>query len=976
MTKNRSKNVKKNTDKFNSIAEIFNTKEIKKLSSFLIVALILFVSIFVSASLRSTTINLRSVDVLVTKQVYTTLTQNTEAQVRSQAEGLGLPEVQKEALIKAEVNKYLTENSDEIKKIVDSQAQTLKSQLQNDEGQTYLLAIDPYFWLDLAENVDENGHPGTELVDGKPWSKKHQAPIGVRIAPQLHIYTSHYFNKVVNFFKPDTSLLKTNFLLPIILASLAVIPAFFITRKKAGNIGGFVASILVGIHPSFLTRTIGGFSDTDPYNVTLPLFIIWFMIEAFTSKNKIKTMVFASLSALTTALFALAWQGWWYTFDFILGALIATIVFKILKEVLSKKNNKKILFESIKDEDTKKSLIIGGIYILITTIFLQIISGNGIKKVISALYSNPISVINLKSVATTSIWPNVLTTVAELNPATLTDTINSIGGKFLLLCSLLGILLVLMKGSKKKINFDVKNISFLIISTIIYIFALANPTKLNLIKFLMIITLPIAVKFIMLLFDKEVEVKSADLKYSILLTLWYIGTIFAASRGIRFIMLLVPAVSIALGLFAGITSEIIARAAKKYLSLPKLVVLPIIFVFIYLIFIAPTYARAITISTQQMPSMNDVWWNGLEKIGQESSEDAIITSWWDFGHWFRAISKRGVNFDGASQSTPQAHWVGKSLLSSSENETLGIIRMLDCSRNEAYDYLVETANMGEVESINLLYKTIVEKDTEKAKSIITENSNLDNSQADELLKFTHCIPPESFFITSQDMIGKAGVWAHFGSWNFEKAEMHQRVKGNTQGESLNILTNDYGLTKEDATRYFKEIQRTGADAWVSPWPRYYSNNMINCKKTGSALSCPINLVIGKSQQGYDVVVQSIISDSEDYSKTSMQIGYYLNGNKVGDGLGSPEQIIVSSNDGVERIIPETSDFSGSLTFLDDGTNVQTILSDTMLIESTFTKLFFLDGSNMNYFEKFYEDTSYVGGKVTIWKIDWDSYLNI
>jgi len=47
--------------------------------------------------------------------------------------------------------------------------------------------------------------------------------------------------------------------------------------------------------------------------------------------------------------------------------------------------------------------------------------------------------------------------------------------------------------------------------------------------------------------------------------------------------------------------------------------------------------------------MNDGWYESLTKIKQNASEDAIINSWWDFGHWFKAVGDRAVTFDGTPQ---------------------------------------------------------------------------------------------------------------------------------------------------------------------------------------------------------------------------------------------------------------------------------------------------------------------------------------
>ena len=36
--------------------------------------------------------------------------------------------------------------------------------------------------------------------------------------------------------------------------------------------------------------------------------------------------------------------------------------------------------------------------------------------------------------------------------------------------------------------------------------------------------------------------------------------------------------------------------------------------------------------------MNDAWYDTLSKIRNEAPQDIVITSWWDFGHWFKAVA--------------------------------------------------------------------------------------------------------------------------------------------------------------------------------------------------------------------------------------------------------------------------------------------------------------------------------------------------
>ena len=53
-----------------------------------------------------------------------------------------------------------------------------------------------------------------------------------------------------------------------------------------------------------------------------------------------------------------------------------------------------------------------------------------------------------------------------------------------------------------------------------------------------------------------------------------------------------------------------------------------------------------------------------------------------------------------------------------------------------------------------------------------------------------------------------------------------------------------------------------------------------------------------------------------------------------------------------------------------GCTTAACLADPSLIDSTFTKLFYLDGEYMKHFEKFLGVTDISGTKVIVWKIRW------
>src|SRR3989338_2834434 len=241
--------------------------------------------------------------------------------------------------------------------------------------------------------------------------------------------------------------------------------------------------------------------------------------------------------------------------------------------------------------------------------------------------------------------------------------------------------------------------------------------------------------------------------------------------GVRFSLLLVPAFSIVFGIALGFIYKYLSRLIITEFKINKVIVKTTVIIILGLLIIGP-WASSKAIARNSIPMVNDAWFNSLTKIKVESKPDAIINSWWDFGHWFKFWGDRAVTFDGTSQNTPPAHWVGKVLLTDDEKLAVGILRMLDCGSREGFIAISKLTN-DDAEAIDIMYD-IMPLSREEARKALEDKFK--EEDAEKILNLTHCNPPEDYFITSEDMVGKSGVWAHFGSWDFDRALIYNMLK--------------------------------------------------------------------------------------------------------------------------------------------------------------------------------------------------------
>ncbi len=856
--------------------------------------LLLIIPLFLCIYIRMQPAMLPITDSWATNGVHSQIKSQIAAQINQQYPNL--PAENKNALIETQFKQVLSEQKTQIDQQVKATSDFFKSKLKDEHGTTYLLAIDPYFWMRHAKNIVDHGHPGDEIRNGVPYNTYMYAP-GGRDADvtQWHAYFEAYLYKFLRVFNPDLTLMGLAFYLPILISALSIIPAFFITKKIGGNVGGLFGSIMVAVHPAFLTRTAGGFADTDAYNVFFPLLITWCFLIAFESKELKKKIPFAALTGFLTAVYHKTWIGWWYIFDFLVAAMGIYLAYYV---IINYKGFIKKPLNMLKNATIKNSLLVLIVFFVVCGTFVTLFTN---FRSFYAPILGPLDFTQMKTIGVQgSVWPNVFTTVAEQNVSSLAGVINqiSLGRRFMFYLSLLGILLTFLK--------------------------------------------------------KDEFTGKIDVKYAILLVVWFVSTIYAGIKGIRFSLLLVPAFGVAFGIAIGIIYKYALKWGSKELKLNKYLVATSLLLLFSLILTQPiksAYGTAIN----EIPSMNDAWYESLSKIDREAADNAIINSWWDFGHWFKAIGNRPVTFDGTSQSSPQAHWIGHVLLTGNEEEAIGILRMLDCSGHEkggtrAYTELNKILD-DEVETIDTLYTMFTVKKDEAKKILLSKG--LSEEQSNNIVEYSHCDnPPENYFITSQDMIRKSGVWAHFGSWNFEKAKIYTVVKSKNKDEAINYIINRFNYTAEEADNIYYEVKaltnNDQVNSWIAPWPSY-SSDLQGCskdEKDQQKLRCG---------QGLEIDL-----DTFEITIPSPQGEMY------------PKVFVYPDLTGLHKMEYTQNTIPYGVTLVPQGKDAYAILlMSPELADSTFTRLFYLRGHGSKYFKRFSFQKSVVGENIWVWKIDWE-----
>ena len=793
-----------------------------------------------------------------------------------------LPEQNKQALIAKEWQNFLNQNEQNIAAQTATVSQQYRDQFKDGEGTLYLLGIDPYYYYRQTANVLDNGYPGTSMKEGVIWDDYRIAPLGKDGYWNFHHWFAAGWHRFLNLFG-NFPLMYTFFFVGTLFAALTVIPGFFIGKKLTNNnAGGFFTAFLLAVTSFFVARTTGESSDTDVYSVFFPVLIAWLFLEALDAKELKRKIMWISLAGFATGLFAFAWTGWWYIFAFI----IATMLVDYLYNLYQSKKEGKSLSHSLKSKESLQKLW-NASYIVITAVFVIIFTS---PSDFFRVLSGPFKFINLKAVAVDTFWPNIRTTVAELNVVSLSNVIETLGGKLLFVLAIAGIIL--------------------------------------------------------LLFRKNAQGKREP-HLAFFLALWLGASLFATTKGVRFILQATPIFAVSLGVCLGLIWHYASQWISGELKVSKNITKVVVFLLLSLLLISPAEA-GYKQAYNSVPSMNDAWYDALTKIKTEAPQNAIITSWWDFGHWFKAVADRPVTFDGGTQTSWGAYWVGKSLLNPDEKSTVGILRMLNCGQNTAFIELDKVVN-DTPKSIDLLSKIMVLDQNTALQQLKLQG--LTNEEAEMVLKYTHCTnPPQDFYITSEDMVGKAGVWGHFGSWDFNRAVMYQKTSNLESAAAVPLLMKEFGVTQAEAEQLHAEIKSTNADRWISPWPGYVTTTQ-NCQNTSeNQLRC----IATYQDQNFAINIDL----AEHNAKVESSKELY------------PNTFVYTTQEGTKEKKYSENTAGFSVVLIPNGKNYALVLADPRQANSVFTQLYFLNGQGLKCFSKFDETKNINGGKIITWKVDY------
>lgn len=330
---------------------------------------------------------------------------------------------------------------------------------------------------------------------------------------------------------------------------------------------------------------------------------------------------------------------------------------------------------------------------------------------------------------------------------------------------------------------------------------------------------------------------------------------------------------------------------------------------------------------RELPLMEDAWWDALSELRETSPSDAIVTTWWPFGHWTAYVSERRVTADGASLRTHLPYWIARVLAAPSDAEATGILRMLDCGSEVgpvlpegargAYGRL-RAAGLDGSEAVRWIDE-LVRLGRADAEALLAERG-LAPAARSRVLAATHCAPPPAYLVLSTSLWSDPS-WLAIASWDFAAG----------------------------AERALPEP--AAPHAW-------------SCRTTPEGrLHCPIGRP--SAEPG---ALLAVVFDPEETRAAPLRLASQREGPAPAPVPGTPAWLRVAGPNGIRDVaFPEAT--RPGLDVLVDLERARVYVGPPRLLRSTFVRLVLLDGAGSERFEKVSAQAGLLH-RVTVWRVHW------
>jgi asparagine N-glycosylation enzyme membrane subunit Stt3 len=634
------------------------------------------------------------------------------------------------------------------KKILDKRKEKIKNWLFKNEGYAYLvmtfliitsylmriknikylvdattgkyipLALDPFIFLRYAKETLANGGLATvDMMRYFPWGFEQLGEFILLPKVIVALY------KFLHIFNPNVTLEYVHVIYPPVFFCLGLIFFYALIKRLFDTRVALLASAFLMVLPSYLYRSIAGFSDKESLAMFFMFAAMYFYVRAW-QEDKIKlALFFGVLSGITSGLMGLTWGGVRFLFlifgffaliqialnkfsekDFYVYTSWLFFMMLILKMFYGTRYNFSNLALSITSGIMFLTFVVGVVNLLITKYNLFGLNDKLKEKFPTGVFSIIISLIfsvifvaiiegfgsiigKIQSFITDLISPfgfnRWILTVAESHQPYIRDWIAQWGWFYLL---------IMLAGSVFLVNYLLKDIKgrwkgvgFYTLFILAFVFSRYKVgTKLDGVttfsKTLYIgslIALGIACLVIYFYsFKKNKELYNKILNFDknlLFVIVWFLVLTVAARGAVRLLHIYSPITTILVAYFFVKVYDYAKSLKKDNLKYLKYGIYVILILMLVMPGVKGTLFNLYQTTSKQAeftgPSYNGQWQFAMKWVRENTTEDAVFAHWWDYGYWVQTGGERATLTDGGNaKGYGINHFMGRHVLTA-QNET-------------------------------------------------------------------------------------------------------------------------------------------------------------------------------------------------------------------------------------------------------------------------------------------------------------------
>jgi hypothetical protein len=851
-----------------------------------------------------------------------------------------------------------------LESVPDANRAQLQYRGEDGHDHVYLGDYDSYLWLRHARNYLRTGTTCDAVVDGECRDTYANAPVGREMlyARSLHTAAIAELHRILRFFRPGYPLPATSFWIPVIVATLGTLPSYLLGERFGGPLGGLAAAILVGTNLFVLGRSVG--SDDDIWNVVLPICMVWAAAEAVYAPGRTRRLLFALVAAAFTGLQAAAWSGWVFAYGVLVIGFVANLLLATLRAATV----------STRSGEGRGAVREGALVLLV---FVAAASCAGLAGAGEPLTAVPHALASLVARETAApattpdvAWPDTFATVAEVTRAGLYDVVNYANGWLYLVLAWIGLFLLLAAPGGRARWW---HLAMLAGGGAACWYLLTTKPAPSSRTTVVLLALPLVAGAVAATLSGE-PADDRERGAGLVVIAWFLAALSQTSS-LRFLLLIEPPLCVLCGVAVGrVHAEIVARL--RWSGWRRVTASGVVAALLAALLIPPV-RTGIKGGHEYTPRMDDAWWDTLTTLRDTAPADAIVDTWWDYGHWVKYVAERRVSADGASLRTHVPYWIARAMVATTEREALGILRMLNCGSDATPDPEGKEGAWGKLVGYGIdgttaqsTVITLANLDAPAARAALLA-LGLDGPAADDVLRSTHCQAPPAYLVLCDDLAVKPG-WRQLGHWDFRRALIARLARDHPAPEAVSAIVHSLGLSQDAAQSAYAEAAALKDDEavrhYISLDTPYLVPGWVQCHAQDSnTLRCEI----GKIARPFDTSGRILLGFL--YRKDAplqSRLFFQRPGGTPGkaDQATTPGALLIARADGMEEVtFPQVSE--PAVGVLVDETRDSIVVGPPYLLRSMFTQLVFLHGRFTPHFVKVDEHLSPNKDRVVTWRIE-------